>query len=266
MLVTAFGFLLSPVGLVIAIIAALVAVGVVLYKNWDKIVAKAEEIKNNVVAAWQTMKANVAAAIQNLKNDVINRWETLKTEVATKVDEIKQTLIDKWDAAREAVVEKITALKNAAVAKFTELKNRIQGVAAAIRNAFNFNFQMPHIKMPHLVITYTPADSDVAKFLGISNIPHFSVEWYKKAMENPVLFTSPTVLQTANGLKGFGESGAEIVMGLDKLRELVGGMDKNVTVNVVLQGDARQLFKVVRQENYSRTKATNYNALGVATA
>lgn len=263
-LVTGIGMLMSPLGLIVIAIAAVVAVGVLLYKNWDTIKAKALELKDNLVNAWNTMKENMVQAVQNLKNDVINGWETLKTDVSTKVDEIKQNLIDKWEAAKAAVLGKIEALKAAAIAKFTELKNRIKNIADQIRNAFNFNFSMPHIKMPHLTISYEEASSEVAKFLGINRIPHFSVQWYKKAMENPVLFTSPTVLATASGMKGFGEAGAEIVMGLDKLRELVGGMDQNVTVNVVLQGDARNLFKVVRQENLTRTRATNWNPLGAA--
>ena len=149
------------------------------------------------------------------------------------------------------------------ISKFNSLKAALQRIVNKIKELFNFHFEMPHIKMPHLTITYEEADASVLKFLGIRRIPHFSVEWYKKAYNNPVLFSSPTVLGTANGLKGFGDgAGAEIVMGLDKLRELVGGMDQNVTVNVVLQGDAKQLFKVVRQTNNVRTRATNYNALG----
>ena len=39
-----------------------------------------------------------------------------------------------------------------------------------------------------------------------------------------MVFTSPTVLPTQSGFKGFGDgNGAEVVMGLSRLRELVGG-------------------------------------------
>jgi hypothetical protein len=31
---------------------------------------------------------------------------------------------------------------------------------------------------------------------------------------------------------------------------------------IIIQGDTSRIFKVVRQENNIRTKATNYNALG----
>lgn len=47
------------------------------------------------------------------------------------------------------------------------------------------------------------------------------------------MFTSPTVLGTARGAMGFGDgNGAEIVMGMNKLRELVGAGQGNVVINV----------------------------------
>lgn len=49
---------------------------------------------------------------------------------------------------------------------------------------------------------------------------------------------------------------------LNSIEMLRTGRD-NLAVNVYLQGDARQLWKVVRTENTKRTRATNYNALAV---
>ena len=62
-------------------------------------------------------------------------------------------------------------------------------------------------------------------------------------MQDGVLFTSPTVLQTPAGAKGFGDAGAEIVLGLDRLRELVG--KSNTTINVY--GAAGQSEEVLAQ-------------------
>lgn len=263
-LITAFSFLLSPVGLVIAAIVALVAIGVALYKNWDKIKAKAEELKNNVVAAWQQMKANVAAKIDQIKNEAVAKWENLKSAVITTVNNIKTNVLNKWDELKSNVAAKIEELKNGAIDKFNALKSSLSDIIEKIKALFNFQWELPHLKLPHISISYEDADSAVAKFFGVSRIPHLSVQWYKKAMENPVLFTSPTVLQTPNGLKGFGDGGgAEIVMGLEKLQELVGA-NKNVTVNVVLQGDAKGMFKVLTRQNNIMTRATNYNAFSGA--
>jgi len=261
-LVTGIGMLMSPLGLIVIAIAAVVAVGILLYKNWDTIKAKAIELKDSIVNAWNTMKENVVAAVQNLKNDVINGWETLKTDVSTKVDEIKQNLINKWDEAKAAVLGRIEALKSDAISKFENLKSRISQVIEKIKGLFNFEWSLPILKVPHVSVDGGEAPWGIG---GQGRLPQFYVQWYRKAYDNPIMFTSPTVLGTANGLKGFGDGhGAEIVMGLDKLREMVGGMDQNVTVNVVLQGDAKGLFKLVRQENLTRTRATNWNPLGAA--
>ena len=78
------------------------------------------------------------------------------------------------------------------------------------------------------------------------------------------MFTSPTVLGTGAGLKGFGDgNGAEIVMGLDKLRELVGAEQptQDITINIVQQPwqDAKQLAaevqKVLVRQNNQRVSA-----------
>ena len=78
-----------------------------------------------------------------------------------------------------------------------------------------------------------------------------------------MMFTSPTVLQTPQGPKGFGDgNGAEIVLGLNKLRELVGGAGDNITINVYASDNmnVNQLADQIQQRlvQLSRQKEAAY--------
>lgn len=142
------------------------------------------------------------------------------------------TLYKNWDTIKEkagklkdSIVEKFTKIKDTIEEKINKAKETVHNAIEKIKGFFNFEWHLPHLKMPHFTIS--------GEFsLNPPSAPHFGIDWYKKAYQNPVMFTSPTVLQTASGLKGFGDgSGAEIVMGLNKLRELVGGSE-NININV----------------------------------
>lgn len=168
-------------------IAAVVAAGVLLYKNWDKVKETAIKVKDGVVTAFNAIKTGVQNAI---------------TAVQTKIDALKD--------------------------KFNNLKDTVVGIWDTIKGILTGQISLPKIPLPHF--TVDPAGWRIKDLLS-GVIPRLGIEWYKKAYNNPVMFTQPTVLQTPSGAKGFGDGhGAEIVMGLDKLRDLVGG--QGVTINV----------------------------------
>lgn len=87
----AFGVLLGPIGLVIAAIAAVIAIGVAMYKNWDKIKAFAVIVKNGVVKAFTTLKntlANVFKAIGSaLMAPFKKAWDFIK-DVVKKIKDV----------------------------------------------------------------------------------------------------------------------------------------------------------------------------------
>lgn len=79
------------------------------------------------------------------------------------------------------------------------------------------HLQLPHIKLPHFSISGSLS-------LNPPSVPHLSVDWYKKAMDDAYILNSPTIFGAAGGrLLGGGEAGQEAVVGTDKLAEIVQG-------------------------------------------
>lgn len=85
----AFTALMGPVGIVIGIIAALIAIGVALYKNWDKIKAAAGKLKDWVVSKFTQLKNTVASIFNNIKEKMLAPIRTAAALIKAIVNKIK---------------------------------------------------------------------------------------------------------------------------------------------------------------------------------
>lgn len=251
---TAFGaavaFLTSPITIVIAIITALIAIGVLLYQNWDTVKEKCGELKEWLSQKWGEIKQGISDAVTGAMNKVSETFEGIRNAISQKVEaakslasekfeSIKSTISEKTQAAKavvsntyseikETISTKIGEAKESALAIFESIKEgireRIEGAKEAVGQAiekikgfFHFEWSLPKLKMPHPTVTGSFS-------LNPPSVPSFGIEWYKKAVDNPMVLNEPTLFgyNPSNGkFLGGGEAGTEIVSGADILKTMI---------------------------------------------
>lgn len=138
------GALAGPIGIAVAVIAALVAVGVALYRNWDAIRAKASEISANISATFTAMKTKVVGIFQ----------------------QIKATAIAVWNGVKTAITKPITTAVGIIRSAINKIKSIINGA----------KLRLPKFKLPHFSIDGGQLPWGIG---GKGRKPTISVNWYK---------------------------------------------------------------------------------------
>ena len=124
----AVAFLTSPIGLVVAAIGAVIAIGVLLYKNWDTIKAKASELGNKIKTIFDSMKTAVSNAINGVITAVSNG---LNKAYSTVTD-----FLGKFLKAGANIVGNIAKGITGAIGKVT---GAVKGVLKKARNLLPFS-------------------------------------------------------------------------------------------------------------------------------
>lgn len=200
--------LLGPIALVVAAVAAAIAIGVALYKNWDTIKEKATEFVENIKQKWE-----------DFKTDTLQKFTDIKDGAKEKVEEMKASIDEKfgWIADKaEDIFEKVRGFIEDPIGSAKEfVRNAIED----IKGFFDFEWHLPDLKLPHI---HVGSYIDVPVLGTIPDPRTLRVDWYDKAMDTPRILKDATIFGMAGGrLLGGGESGEEVVSGKNTLIALI---------------------------------------------
>ena len=158
---------IGPGGIFAIAVGACIAIGVLLYKNWDKIKEVAGIVASAVVGFFKAMGEGVSALLTDLKDtfvgiwDAISKltssvWKAVSGFVVSKTREMAEAAIRKisdmgrkistlwngmkanaketWENIMTIVRNKVAAIRDAIVNKFTSARDRVVEIFGGIRD------------------------------------------------------------------------------------------------------------------------------------
>lgn len=148
-------------------------------------------------------------------------------EIKAKASELMSAISDKFSAIKNTITEKINGARDA-----------VKSAIDKIKSFFNFSWSLPHLKMPHISIS--------GKFgLNPPQVPHFSIDWYAKAMKNGMILNNPTIFGMMNGkLLGGGEAGSETIVGTNSLMQMIAKASKGTTINMTINAQDQNVYQL----------------------
>lgn len=160
---------ISPIGWAIIIIGALIAVGVLLWKNWDWISAKAGEVFSWIATTisnnWDWVKTKTSEVwdwvVKRISDNfawivgivsgnfnwivgiITNSWNFIKTTFSNGINTIKTAVSNGWDNIKTTFSNGVTNVKN----KVNDFKNKLGEIPGKIQGVFQSaaNFASPLI-------------------------------------------------------------------------------------------------------------------------
>ena len=120
---TAVAGLGAPFLVIVGIIAAVVAAGVLLYKNWDKIKETANKVATTVKSKWADLKAKTSETWDSIKTKTSETWDNIKTKTSTAADAMKSYLQNRLNDMKNAYDQHGGGLKGTVAAMWEGIKS-----------------------------------------------------------------------------------------------------------------------------------------------
>ncbi|PEZ87969.1 hypothetical protein CN376_23050 [Bacillus cereus] len=119
----------NPIGIVIGLIVALIAVGVLLYQNWDEITKWCKEMWAVIEQKWnEGMKIvnkaydDMVAGVKKWWAETKQKWNETVNDAKQKAQEMKDKVTAKYEELKQQAIQKIIDLAHGAQEKWDKMK------------------------------------------------------------------------------------------------------------------------------------------------
>lgn len=195
----------NPIGLVITAIGLLVSAFIYLWNNCEGFREFWINLGNKIKEVWNKAVDGVKNGIDKVKNF----FGDMKDNISSKINSIKTSVSNTFNKIQ-------TAMSN----PVEKARATIKGIVDKIKGIFNFKWSLPHLNLPHIKVTGGKAPYGIG---GKGSLPKFNIEWYAKAMDNPMILEQPTAFGISpNGsIRAGGEAGSELVGGTNTIMGMI---------------------------------------------
>jgi phage-related protein len=230
---------------------------------------------------WQGAGEAVMNIVKTLLDYVKNIFNTMHTFIMRIVEQIKRPVLDTFEKIKSSVTGKLNTVKSTVTSIFENIRktisDKINSAKAVVENGinkikgfFNFSWSLPKLKLPHFKISGSFS-------LNPPSVPSFGIDWYAKAMDNPMIMNKPTAfgINSMGQIMAGGEAGSEVVSGTDTLMGMIRRAvseasnaqaiadavkeslsDIEFSASLKVEPDDRRLLKIVEKQAKIVKKAT----------
>ena len=197
----------------------------------EKIAAASEWVSDKVALVWGWIRDKIVNPLRDAYGKAVEIFNNIKAGISEKITATKDKVTEIFNSIKEKIQKPIQDAKTTLSNVLDDIKKKFSSVfdgakkivsdaISAIKGLFNFSWSLPNLKLPHISVKGGEAPYGIG---GKGSLPSFSIQWYKKAYDNAMILSNPTIFGYSNGsLLGGGDgNGNEIVAGESYLMGLI---------------------------------------------
>lgn len=193
----ALAVLTGPIGIAVLVIGGLIAAGIALWKNWDK-------VKETAKTVWDAITSTISSAVNFIKGIIKLVFSGIVTYFKVTFA-IYSTIFNAAFSGIKAVSKAaFSGIKKVIIDPIKEAADFIKTMVDKIKGFFSgLKINLPKIKLPHFSL-----EGEFS--LLPPKVPKLSIDWYAQGG----IFQRPSII-------GVGEAGAEAVLPISRLDALM---------------------------------------------